>query len=51
MRDCVKSQNIIHKIFLCGRFANAAGAITITGIGARTALPSLKEVERFLKIR
>ncbi|MFX1299137.1 MAG: carbohydrate kinase family protein, partial [Promethearchaeota archaeon] len=35
----------------CGRYANAAGAIKVTRIGARTALPTLKEIELFLKGR
>ena len=33
----------------CAELANAAGAITITRIGARTALPTMQEINRFLK--
>jgi ribokinase len=33
------------------RFANAAGALSTTKEGAQSAMPSLREVERFLKLR
>jgi ribokinase len=33
----------------CARFANAAAAIKLTRLGARSALPTLKEIEEFLK--
>lgn len=33
----------------CAQFANAAGAITVTRIGARTALPTLGEIEHFME--
>lgn len=36
----------LHKV---NRFANAAGAISITELGARTRLPTFEEVESFLK--
>lgn len=32
----------------CGEFANAAAALTVTRVGARTALPTLQEVKTFL---
>ncbi|NVM55865.1 MAG: carbohydrate kinase family protein [Candidatus Helarchaeota archaeon] len=41
----------IHKkwdLFRCAQVANAAGAITVTRIGARTALPTIQEIEDFL---
>ena len=33
------------------RFANAAGALATTKLGAQPSLPSRKEVEHFLNIR
>ncbi len=36
-------------LFRCARFANATAAIKLTRLGARSALPTLKEVEEFLK--
>lgn len=33
----------------CARFANAAAAMKLTRLGARSALPTLKEVEDFLR--
>ena len=32
----------------CAQFANAAGALKVTHVGARTALPTLEEIEAFL---
>lgn len=43
----------IHKkwdLLKCARFANAAAAIKVTRLGARSALPTLKEVEEFLHL-
>lgn len=33
----------------CVRFANAAGAIATTAMGAQEAMPTIEEVERFMK--
>jgi ribokinase len=33
----------------CAQIANAAGALCVTRIGARTALPTISEIEEFLK--
>ena len=41
----------VHKqwdLLRCAQFANAAGAIKVRRVGARTALPTLKEIETFL---
>ncbi|MHA1276154.1 MAG: carbohydrate kinase family protein [Candidatus Helarchaeota archaeon] len=35
----------------CATFANAAGAISVTKFGARTALPTLQEIEHFLALK
>ncbi|MHA1648963.1 MAG: carbohydrate kinase family protein [Candidatus Helarchaeota archaeon] len=33
----------------CAEFANAAGALAITQVGARSALPTIHEIEKFLE--